>query len=73
MKQIIISIISLLLAFQLTGQPSKPVRIGIAGLSHSHVQPLLRNMKSPWFEIVGIYEPNSEMASGQSLRPSGAI
>lgn len=63
MKQIIISIISVLFALQLTGQPVKPVRLGIAGLSHSHVQPLLRNMKSPWFEIVGMYEPDSEMAN----------
>ncbi len=63
MKKFIISIFSFLFAFQLTGQPSKPVRLGIAGLSHSHVQPLLRNMKSPWFEIVGIYEPNNEMAT----------
>lgn len=42
---------------------SRPVRIGIAGLSHSHVLPLLRNMKSDYFEIVGIYETNTEMAN----------
>jgi predicted dehydrogenase len=52
----------LLLAFQLKGQPSEPVRLCIAGMSHSHVQPLLRNMNSPWFKVTGIYEPNSEMA-----------
>ena len=52
----------LVLAFQLKGQPSEPVRLCIAGMSHSHVQPLLRNMNSPWFKVTGIYEPNSEMA-----------
>ena len=34
----------------------KPVRIGIAGLSHSHVIPLLRNMDKTAYQIVGIAE-----------------
>jgi predicted dehydrogenase len=62
MRKVTIIILALTIAIHLTGQPSRPVKLGIAGLSHSHVQPLLRNMKSPYFEIVGIYESNSEMA-----------
>ena len=63
MRKVIISILALTFAIHLHCQSPIPVRLGIAGLSHSHVQPLLRNMKSPYFEIVGIYETNSEMAS----------
>jgi predicted dehydrogenase len=44
-------------------QPEKkPVRIGIAGLSHSHVVPLLRSYKTLDFELVGIFESNTELA-----------
>ena len=63
MRKVIISILALTFAIHLHGQSPIPVRLGIAGLSHSHVQPLLRNMKSPYFKIVGIYESNCEMAS----------
>jgi len=41
---------------------NKPVKIGIAGLSHSHVLPLLGSYKNQDFQIVGIAESNSELA-----------
>lgn len=66
MKKCLLFVLAVLCAWQLQGQEIKPVRLAIAGLSHSHVQPLLRNMKSTWFEIVGIYEPNSELANRYS-------
>ena len=62
MKKIFIQVLALSFVLQLTAQPSEPVRLGIAGLSHSHVQPLLRDLDSSWFKITGIYEPNIEMA-----------
>lgn len=34
----------------------EPVRIGVAGLSHSHVRPLLRNLDRKDYRIVGIAE-----------------
>ena len=40
----------------------KPVRIGIAGLSHSHVIPLLRNLDREDIQIVGIAERNTELS-----------
>jgi len=40
----------------------KTTRIAIAGLSHSHVVPLLRNFKNQNFELVGIFESNNELA-----------
>ena len=39
-----------------------PVRIGIAGLSHSHVIPLLRNLDREDIEIVGIAESNTDLS-----------
>jgi predicted dehydrogenase len=65
MKRHIISFLTICLIFNsLTGQQSekKTVRIGIAGLSHSHVIPLLRNYKTMDLEIVGIFESNNELA-----------
>lgn len=47
---------------QQTTAPTKPFRIGIAGLSHSHVHWLLNRADDGDLEIVGIAEPNREMA-----------
>jgi predicted dehydrogenase len=44
------------------GQPAKPLRIGIAGLTHDHVHGLLNRAKSCDIEIVGIAEANRELA-----------
>src|SRR5688572_447669 len=40
----------------------EPVQIGIAGLSHDHVIWLLRRPARGDIEIVGIYEPNQDLA-----------
>ena len=40
----------------------EPVKIGIAGLSHSHVLPLLRNMDRDDIQIVGIAESNPDLS-----------
>jgi len=45
-----------------------PVRIGIAGLSHSHVVPLLRNMERTDIEIVGIAESDGALAERYAER-----
>jgi predicted dehydrogenase len=59
----IISIIAIFLITLLTpGFGQKPVRIGIAGLSHSHVLGLLRNMNRNDIQIVGISESNKELS-----------
>ncbi len=44
----------------LTGQ--EPVRIGVAGLSHSHVRPLLQNMDREEYQIVGIAESDLNLS-----------
>jgi predicted dehydrogenase len=46
----------------LVAQDIKPLRIGIAGLTHTHVHWLLNSNNRPEFEIVGIAEPNREVA-----------
>ena len=47
-----------------TAQPVvvKPLRVGVVGLVHSHVHQILRLKNQGDFEIVGIAEPNRELA-----------
>ncbi len=54
----------LLMAKSVKGQTTKmaPVRIGVAGLTHSHVHWILGREKRGDIEIVGIAEPNRELA-----------
>ena len=61
MKIIFISL--LFLGFASASMPGQnKVRIGIAGLSHSHVIPLLRNMDRDNLQIVGIAESNTDLS-----------
>ncbi|MDA3824271.1 MAG: Gfo/Idh/MocA family oxidoreductase [Bacteroidales bacterium] len=46
----------------LTSFAQKPVRIGVAGLSHSHVVPLLRNLDRTDIQIVGIAERDTALS-----------
>lgn len=48
--------------FSLSAQIQKPFRIGIAGLTHTHVHWLLGRANDGDIEIVGIAEPNRELA-----------
>ncbi len=57
----IIIVCLLLLSFNGTAQ-QKPFRIGIAGLTHSHVHWILGRAKTGDLEIVGIAEPNRALA-----------
>jgi len=41
----------------------EPVKIGVAGLSHSHVVPLLRNLDRQEFKIVGIAESDTSLSN----------
>ena len=45
-----------------TGQQTKPLRIGIAGLTHDHVHGILARAHDGDIEIVGIAERNHELA-----------
>jgi len=51
-------------------EAQQPVRIGIAGLSHSHVLPLLRNLSRNDIQIVGIAESDTVL-SGRYSRQFG--
>ena len=61
MKAAFISLLILCL-FLVSSAGQDQVRIGIAGLSHSHVLPLLRNMDRNDLEIVGIAESNADLS-----------
>ena len=43
-------------------QPQKPVRIAIAGMTHDHIGFILKKKDEPYLKIVGIFEPNRELA-----------
>lgn len=65
MKTIIACILTLSVLMQVRGdappESLRVVRIGIAGLSHSHVIPLLREMDRGDVEIVGIAEQDTSL------------
>ncbi len=46
----------------------EPVKIGVAGLSHSHVVPLLRNLERTDIQIVGIAESDRDLAQRYAER-----
>jgi predicted dehydrogenase len=57
---LILLVLSIQTAFS---QPAKPLRIGIAGLTHTHVHWLLSRAKDSDIVIAGIAEPNRELAT----------
>ncbi|HEY0653129.1 MAG TPA: Gfo/Idh/MocA family oxidoreductase [Chryseosolibacter sp.] len=56
------TLLLILIAMGLRAQETKPLRIGIAGLTHTHVHWLLGSNQRDEFEIVGIAEPDREVA-----------
>lgn len=61
MKVVLFFILCFSIIFS-TSEAQKPVRIGVAGLSHSHVVPLLRNLNRNDIEIVGIAESDTALS-----------
>ncbi len=59
--RIIFSLI-LFLPVQLMAQKKNPLRIGIAGLTHTHVHWIFNSAQKENIEIAGIAEPNRELA-----------
>ena len=49
-------------AYAQASQQQKPLRIGIAGLTHGHVHWVLRAVSEGTVELAGIAEPNQELA-----------
>lgn len=59
--KLIIGILLLVAFFFQPALSQSKVKIGIAGLSHSHVVPLLRNMERDDIEVVGIFESDQAL------------
>lgn len=67
MKKLFIFLLSSFLAVNSTfGQ--QPVKLGIAGLSHSHVVPLLRNLDRTDIQVVGIAESDQQLVDRYAER-----
>ncbi len=62
------SVIMILCLIMLSVAGQQPVRIGIAGLSHSHVVPLLRDLNRQDIEIVGIAETDTALSNRYANR-----
>jgi predicted dehydrogenase len=54
--------VALLIPWSLFAQTAKPFRIGVAGLTHDHVNWIMNRAGDGDFEIVGIAEPNKALA-----------
>lgn len=71
MKKVILQFLLLLFCTQLQAQtstPGKPLRVGIAGLTHTHVHWLLGREKRGDIEIVGIAEADTALARRFSVQ-----
>lgn len=53
---------SFFLLFSFVGKAQESLKVGVAGLTHGHVGWILEANKRPDLEIVGIAEPNRELA-----------
>ena len=67
MKHIVIIIFFISIVFS-TAYTQNPVKIGVAGLSHSHVVPLLRNLDREDIQIVGIAERDTALSKRYAER-----
>lgn len=65
-RQFSLLILLILLTNTLMAQAKKPLRMGIAGITHSHVHGLLGRPERGDVQIVGIVEPNKELAKRYS-------
>lgn len=65
-RQFSLLILLILLNNTLMAQAKKPLRMGIAGITHSHVHGLLGRPERGDVQIVGIVEPNKELAKRYS-------
>jgi predicted dehydrogenase len=62
LHKLVLSMLLFSMALSSAGQFPKPLRIGIAGLTHDHVGGILNRAKDGDIEIVGIAEPNRALA-----------
>ena len=67
-KQFALFILLVSLTTALLAQTKKPLRMGIAGITHSHVHGLLGRPDRGDVQIVGILEPNTDLARRYSER-----
>jgi len=66
--QKIFPLLAFMFMFSLVCHTQPPVKIGVAGLSHSHVVPLLRNLERTDIQIVGIAESDKNLAQRYAER-----
>jgi predicted dehydrogenase len=58
----LVLIMSMLLNIQAQGPSKQPIRLAIAGMTHDHIAFILGRKNKTDFNLVGIYEPDRELA-----------
>jgi predicted dehydrogenase len=64
-KNVIVVFILLLMMVSKTqaqSTPEKPIRLAISGMTHGHISFILGRKDKKDFQLVGVYEPNTELA-----------
>ena len=56
------------LFFVVNAQDAKPLRLGVAGVTHGHLHEVFIRMDRGDFEVVGVAEPNEKYRLSNSLR-----
>lgn len=54
--------------FLLSAQNSKPLRLGVAGVSHGHLHEVIIRMDRGDFDVVGVAEPDEQLRVNNPLR-----
>lgn len=58
----------LIFPFILNAQNPVPLRLGVAGVTHGHLNEVIVRMERGDFKVVGVAEPNAEWRENNGLR-----
>ncbi len=67
--QLVLTLLLSQMTFGIHAQTSKPLRVGVIGLVHDHVNWILNRAKANDIEIVGIVEPNRALVQRYAKKP----
>ena len=67
--QLVLALLLSQMTLAVHAQTPKPLRVGVIGLVHDHVNWILNRAKANDIEIVGIVEPNQTLVQRYAKRP----
>lgn len=66
--RIALSLFFVIVPLSMSAQNTKPLRLGVAGVSHGHLHEVIIRMERGDFEVVGVAEPDAELRENNGLR-----